>query len=98
MKSPNEKIGSVLSDRFVLIDIVGTGGSGVVYLARDLTLGRKVAIKLLHEGSSNYATFARQFHAEAKAAASLNHPSIVRVFDSGQSVRFALPPGQDSDN
>ncbi len=85
MKSPNEKIGSVLSDRFVLIDIVGTGGSGVVYLARDLTLGRKVAIKLLHEGSSNYATFARQFHAEAKAAASLNHPSIVRVFDSGQS-------------
>ncbi|MDA8277313.1 MAG: PASTA domain-containing protein [Actinomycetota bacterium] len=85
MKSPNEKIGSVLSDRFVLIDIVGTGGSGVVYLARDMTLGRKVAIKLLHEGSSNYATFARQFHAEAKAAASLNHPSIVRVFDSGQS-------------
>ena len=85
MKSPNEKIGSVLSDRFVLIDIVGAGGSGVVYLARDLTLGRKVAIKLLHEGLSNYATFARQFHAEAKAAASLNHPNIVRVFDSGQS-------------
>ncbi len=85
MKSPNEKIGSVLSDRFVLIDIVGAGGSGVVYLARDMTLGRKVAIKLLHEGLSNYATFARQFHAEAKAAASLNHPSIVRVFDSGQN-------------
>ncbi|MDA8197188.1 MAG: PASTA domain-containing protein [Actinomycetota bacterium] len=85
MKSPSEKIGSVLSDRFVLIDIVGAGGSGVVYLARDMTLGRKVAIKLLHEGLSNYSTFARQFHAEAKAAASLNHPSIVRVFDSGQS-------------
>lgn len=84
MKRLSEHIGAVLLDRYVLVDLVGQGGSGVVYAAKDLTLGRRVAVKLLHEGLSSDAAFIKRFHAEAKAAASLNHPSIVRVFDSGE--------------
>jgi serine/threonine-protein kinase len=68
-----------------LVDLVGQGGSGVVYLGRDLSLGRKVAVKLLHEGLSADTAFIRRFHAEAKAAASLNHPNIVKVFDWGEA-------------
>lgn len=85
MKRLSEHLGAVLSGRYVLLDLVGQGGSGVVYLGRDLSLGRKVAVKLLHEGLSADASFIRRFHAEAKAAASLNHPSIVRVFDWGEA-------------
>ena len=69
----------------MLVDLVGQGGSGVVYLGRDLSLGRKVAVKLLHEGLSADTAFIRRFHAEAKAAASLNHPNIVKVFDWGEA-------------
>ena len=69
----------------MLVDLVGQGGSGVVYLGRDLSLGRKVAVKLLHEGLSADAAFIKRFHAEAKAAASLNHPNIVKVFDWGEA-------------
>ena len=68
-----------------MVDLVGQGGSGVVYLGRDLSLGRKVAVKLLHEGLSADTAFIRRFHAEAKAAASLNHPNIVKVFDWGEA-------------
>ncbi len=57
----------------------------MVYLGRDLSLGRKVAVKLLHEGLSADTAFIRRFHAEAKAAASLNHPNIVKVFDWGEA-------------
>ena len=85
LKRLDEHLGAVLSGRYVLLDLVGQGGSGVVYLGRDLSLGRKVAVKLLHEGLSADKAFIRRFHAEAKAAASLNHPSIVRVFDWGEA-------------
>lgn len=86
MKRLSEHVGAVLSDRYVLLDLVGQGGSGVVYLARDLSLGRKVAVKLLHEGLSSDQAFLRRFRAEAKSAASLNHPNIVRVFDWGEAI------------
>ncbi len=84
MTRQREYIGSVLSGKYILEDILGEGGSGIVYLATDPVLSRNVAIKLLQDRLSSDETFIRRFNREAKAAASLTHPHIVSVFESGQ--------------
>jgi len=61
----------------------GSGGAGVVYRALDDRLGRPVAIKLLLRGLSDDPMFLRRFRDEAQAAAQLNHPNIMKVFDWG---------------
>lgn len=80
-----ENIGKVLHGRYTLVAAVGQGASGDVYLALDLSLGRKVAIKLLHSSLAGDPFFLKRFQSEAKSAASLNHPNIMRVFDWGES-------------
>lgn len=67
--------------RFTLIDVVGMGGMGVVYEARDEQLSRRVAVKLL-KGSANPDSVARMLR-EAKAMARLSHPNVVPVFEVG---------------
>jgi len=74
--------GAVLRDRYRLDTELGRGAMGVVYRARDLELERTVAIKLLPETSS--APDARErFLREARAAAALNHPHIISIYDVG---------------
>lgn len=80
-----ENIGKILHGRYTLVAAIGQGASGDVYLAHDLSLGRKVAIKLLHSSLAGDPFFLKRFQSEAKSAASLNHPSIMRVFDWGES-------------
>ncbi len=80
-----ENIGRILHGRYTLVAAVGQGASGDVYLAQDLSLGRKVAIKLLHSSLAGDTFFLKRFQSEAKSAASLNHPNIMRVFDWGES-------------
>lgn len=80
-----ENIGKILHGRYALVAAVGQGASGDVFLAQDLSLGRKVAIKLLHSSLAGDPFFLKRFQSEAKSAASLNHPSIMRVFDWGES-------------
>ena len=80
-----DSAGKVLGGRYLLIAPIGRGASGDVYLAQDRTLGRKVAIKLLHANLAGDPVFTKRFRAEANAAAALNHPSIMRVFDWGES-------------
>ncbi|NNN18832.1 MAG: PASTA domain-containing protein [Acidimicrobiaceae bacterium] len=80
-----ENIGKILHGRYTLVAAIGQGASGDVYLAQDLSLGRKVAIKLLHSSLAGDAFFLKRFQSEAKSAASLNHPNIMRVFDWGES-------------
>ena len=63
---------------------IGGGGMANVYLAEDTTLGRRVAIKMLHRRFVEDAKFVERFRREAKAAAGLNHPNIVGVYDWGQ--------------
>ena len=65
---------------YEVIALVGAGGMGEVYRARDLTLGREVAIKVMHRGFSSNPDRARRFEREARAAAALNHPSIATIF------------------
>ncbi|MGI9610766.1 MAG: protein kinase domain-containing protein [Acidimicrobiia bacterium] len=73
--------GRVLGDRYRLLAAVGTGASATVYTADDLSLERRVAVKVLHQGLVEDARFARRFHNEAKAVAQLAHPRILNLYD-----------------
>lgn len=75
--------GEVVADRYQLGERIGRGGMGEVRVARDLTLGREVAIKLMHEGLAADERVSRRFQHEAWAAARLTHPNVVRVYDAG---------------
>jgi eukaryotic-like serine/threonine-protein kinase len=72
----------ILRDRYELREELGSGTSGAVHRAFDRTLGREVAIKLLHEVPRGDAL--RRFEREAKIAAQLRHPDMIEVFDVGE--------------
>ncbi len=76
--------GDLLGDRYRLIERIGEGGMGAVWRAEGLILGWDVAVKLLH-GELRSPDSAARFAREAKAAVVLEHPSIVRVFDFGET-------------
>ena len=78
-----------LAPRFPQLEILeclGRGGMGVVYKARQKTLNRLVALKLLAPERVGDAKFAERFTREAQALAALNHPNIVTIYDFGQAV------------
>jgi eukaryotic-like serine/threonine-protein kinase len=81
MTRMTDQIGRVLGGRYRLISAVGSGASAHVYLADDVRLRRRVAIKVLHSALANDDLFLRRFRAEARAAAALSHPHILAVFD-----------------
>ena len=70
-------------DGFTVEEELGRGGMGVVYLAEQVNLGRKVALKIIAPSLSDDADFRRRFEREARAAASLDHPNVVPVFEAG---------------
>ncbi|MGE3911333.1 MAG: protein kinase [Chloroflexota bacterium] len=74
----------VLGGRYRLGSVLGQGGMAVVYRAEDLMLGRTVAIKILREQLGTEPEFLERFGREARAAARLNHPNIILVYDVGQ--------------
>ena len=75
---------TILGDRYMLLKVLGAGGMARVYLARDNVLDREVALKVLREQYAHDERFVERFRREAKNAASLNHPSIVQVYDRGR--------------
>ncbi|HEX3759179.1 MAG TPA: serine/threonine-protein kinase [Kofleriaceae bacterium] len=72
------EVGAELVGRFKILRVLGTGGMGTVYVARDATLGREVAIKVHHAGGG-----AQRLRREAVAMARLAHPNVVTVFEVG---------------
>ena len=74
----------VLGGRYQLGAMIGTGGMADVYIAQDQRLSREVAVKILRSDLAKDSTFVARFRKEAKAAAGLNHPGIVAVYDSGE--------------
>jgi eukaryotic-like serine/threonine-protein kinase len=74
----------LLGGRYELDGIVGRGGMAEVYRARDIRLDRVVAVKTLREDLARDQTFQARFRREAQSAASLNNPSIVAVYDTGE--------------
>ncbi|NMB53521.1 MAG: serine/threonine protein kinase [Leptolinea sp.] len=73
----------VLSNRYQLLQTLGSGGTAVVYRARDLMLERQVAIKVLRPDFGKDESFRERFRQEARAAANISHPNIVTVHDFG---------------
>lgn len=76
---------TTMSDRYEMQHRIGRGGMADVYLARDLLLDRLVAIKILFPEYATDPAFVERFRREAQAAANLNHPNIVSVYDWGRS-------------
>jgi serine/threonine-protein kinase len=77
-------IGTVLSGRYRLEAKLGSGGMSTVYLGRDQTLDREVAVKVMHREMSEQADQLERFRQEARAVAKLSHPNVVSVIDAGE--------------
>ena len=75
---------TIFNDRYELHRQIARGGMAEVYLARDLLLDRPVAVKVLFDEFAHDANFVERFRREAQAAANLNHPNIVSVYDWGE--------------
>jgi len=78
--------GRLLGGRYQVGELLGYGGMAEVHRGRDLRLGRDVAIKLLRTDLARDETFQIRFRREAQNAASLNHPAIVAVYDTGEET------------
>ncbi|HEX2143027.1 MAG TPA: Stk1 family PASTA domain-containing Ser/Thr kinase, partial [Glycomyces sp.] len=76
----------LLGGRYEIGEVVGYGGMAEVHRGRDLRLGRDVAVKLLRADLSRDESFLIRFQREAQNSASLNHPNIVAVFDTGEEA------------
>lgn len=76
-------VGRVLNSRYALEKLIGSGGMADVYRATDNLLGRTVAVKILHPQYAKDEVFIARFRQEAQAAANLNQPNIVNVYDWG---------------
>jgi serine/threonine-protein kinase len=76
---------TVIADRYLLGDVLGMGGMARVVAAYDQALGRDVAIKLIHDAYAGDPASRERLLREARAAAGLHHPSIVAVYDVGES-------------
>src|ERR1700760_4272501 len=76
----------LVGGRYELGELIGYGGMAEVHRGRDIRLGREVAIKVLRADLARDPSFLNRFRREAQAAAGLNHPSIVSVYDTGVDV------------
>ena len=88
----NQYIGKRLDGRYEILELIGIGGMADVYLANDITTGRKVAVKILKEEYLTNEDFKRRFRNESKAIALLSHPNIVKIYDVsfGERVQFIV--------
>lgn len=86
------QMGTVLADRYELLEKIGSGGTAIVFRARDRKLERYVTVKILREEFIDDKEFMGRFRSEALAAAKLSHTNIVRVYDVGQdgNVHFII--------
>lgn len=83
MRLLRDLVGETLSDRYRIVSRIAGGGMGEVYRGHDLLLDRKVAVKVLMPSLASDPELVERFKAEARAAARLNHPNVVSVYDWG---------------
>jgi serine/threonine protein kinase/beta-lactam-binding protein with PASTA domain len=82
-------IGRLIDGRYQVRSRIARGGMATVYLATDLRLERRVALKIMHGHLADEGNFKERFVQEARSAARLAHPNVVNVFDQGQDVDMA---------
>jgi eukaryotic-like serine/threonine-protein kinase len=85
MTGDDTERGQPFDGRYRVLGRLGVGGMATVYLAEDSSLGRKVALKVMAERYSDDGEFVERFRREAQAAARLNHPNIIAVYDRGEA-------------
>ena len=78
-------IGTVLEGRYEILAHLGSGGMGTVYRARQLAVGRDVAVKVIHAGAQESDAAVRRFETEAQVIAQLRHPNTLTLFDVGRT-------------
>jgi len=84
VEPPDEALlGTTIADRYHILSIIGRGGMGVVYKARQIQVDRFVAVKMLHAHVAADPQGLKRFQHEAKACGALQHPNLVQVHDSG---------------
>ena len=83
-------VGRLIGERYQVEQVVARGGMATVYLAMDLRLERKIALKVIHPHLASNASFRDKFIREARIAAKLSHPNLVNVFDQGQEGDLAF--------
>ncbi len=76
--------GTLISDRYEILETIGSGGMALVYKALDLKLNRVITLKVMREEYIEDEEFINRFNTEAQAAANLNHANIVKVYDVGR--------------
>ena len=79
-------IGTVIDGRYQVLQCIGEGGMGVVYKARQTSIDRMVAIKMLSSHLAQDKTWVQRFYNEGKACSRLHHPNTIRMFDFGQTT------------
>ena len=85
MAGDDTEQGHPFDGRYRVVGRLGVGGMATVYLAEDSSLGRKVALKVMAERYAEDGEFVERFRREAQAAARLNHPNIIAVYDRGEA-------------
>lgn len=81
----SELVGKVIADRYHVLRKVGEGGMGRVYLAEHVKMGRRVALKVMHEAMSFDRDAVLRFQREASTAAAISHPNIATIYDFGEA-------------
>jgi beta-lactam-binding protein with PASTA domain/predicted Ser/Thr protein kinase len=81
---PDVSQGSIVDERYRVLERIGAGGMADVWLAEDQHLQRQVALKILHARFAQDREFVERFRLEAEAAAGLQHPNVVAVYDRGE--------------
>jgi tRNA A-37 threonylcarbamoyl transferase component Bud32 len=78
-------VGKVIDGRYAILERIGEGGMGVVYKAKQTSIDRVVALKMLNPQMATDAMWVQRFYNEAKACSRLQHPNTIRMFDFGQT-------------
>ncbi len=86
LDAPQALIGRVLDGRFRLAKVLTRGGMGIVFEAKQLSVGRTVAVKILRPTLSSEADLVQRFSQEIEVVSSLSHPNIVTLIDAGRDV------------